>query len=105
MSNTKYNVIMIRLNAFFELKDAADAAEVKVLGKELVEKSRQDEGNVYYDLFQSATEPARFVFCETWQDDAALAIHSNAEHFTRLVPQISAYTKNGLEADKFKLDE
>ncbi len=96
---------MIRLNAFFELKDAADAAAVVALGKELVEKSRQDEGNVYYDLFQSASDPARFVFCETWQDGAVLAKHSEAEHFTRLVPQISAYTKNGLEADRFEFDK
>lgn len=37
---------MIRLNAFFEVKDNASIDAVKNLGTELVNKSRNDEGCV-----------------------------------------------------------
>lgn len=92
---------MIRLNAFFELKDVASAAEVKKLGAELVEASLKDEGNHGYDLLESATRPGVYMFCETWENDAVLDKHSNSPHFTRLVPQIEAYTKAGLKIERF----
>lgn len=56
---------MIRLNAFFEVKDNASIDAVKTLGTELVNKSRNDEGCVSYDLFTSATRPLVMMFCET----------------------------------------
>lgn len=48
---------MIRLNAFFEVKDNASVEAVKKLGTELVNESRKDNGNISYDLFLSATRP------------------------------------------------
>ena len=44
---------MIRLNAFFEVKDNASVETVKKLGTELVNESRKDDGNISYDLFLS----------------------------------------------------
>ena len=93
---------MIRLNAFFEVKDEANVGEVKKLGIELVNESRKDNGNVSYDLFLSATRPLVMMFCETWQDEEVLKAHIESEHFTRLVPQIEALTKNGLKLEKFE---
>ena len=81
---------MIRVNAFFEAKDNASAEKIKTLGTELVEISRKDEGNVSYDLFQSATRPLVMMFCETWESDALLDVHSKTPHFTRIVPEIEA---------------
>ena len=93
---------MIRLNAFFEVKDAANVEEVKKLGTELVNASRTDNGNVSYDLFLSATRPLVMMFCETWKDEEVLKAHMASEHFTRLVPEIEALTKNGLKLEKFE---
>ena len=94
---------MIRLNAFFELREDVRTEEAVLLGKELVEKSRMDEGNVAYDLFQSTMNPRVMMFCETWTDDECLKKHSNAEHFTRIVPQIELLTRNGLKLERFDL--
>ena len=44
---------MIRLNVFFTLKEDVSLEQVKALSDELVAKSRQDEGNKGYDLYQS----------------------------------------------------
>ena len=93
---------MIRLNAFFEVKDTTNVEEVKRLGTELVNASRNDNGNVSYDLFLSATRPLVMMFCETWKDEEVLKAHMASEHFTRLVPAIEALTKNGLKLEKFE---
>lgn len=92
---------MIRLNGFFEVKDGVKESEVKALSDELVEKSLKDEGNHGYDLFQSTTHPHVYMFCETWESDELLTKHSHSEHFTRLVPQIEALTKDGLHLERF----
>ena len=58
------------------------------LGKELVEASRKDGGNIDYDIYQSQTDPTQLMIFETWKDQPSLDVHSAAEHFTRIVPQL-----------------
>ena len=95
---------MIRLNAFFEVKDNASIEAVKNPGTELVNKSRNDEGCVSYDLFTSATRPLVMMFCETWKDEEVLKAHIASAHFTDLVPKIEALTKNGRKLEKFEFE-
>lgn len=96
---------MIRLNAFFTLKSAADADQVLALAKELISYSRKDEGNIAYDIFCSGTNPLVMMFCETWSDQASLDRHSQSDHFTRLVPAIEAFTESGLKCEQMTLDK
>lgn len=42
------------------------------------------------------------MFCETWKDEEVLKAHMASAHFTRLVPEIEALTKNGLKLEKFE---
>ena len=93
---------MIRLNAFFELKEGVTLEQLKAYTDELVTKSREDEGNKGYDLFQSTTDPKVFMFCETWENDTVLDKHSNAPHFTYAVPKIGELTRNGLVIERFE---
>ena len=93
---------MIRLNAFFELKDGISAEQLTAITNELVEKSRLDEGCKGYDLFQSTTNHQVFMFCESWENDTCLEKHSNAPHFTAAVPKIGEMTKNGLSIERFE---
>ena len=93
---------MIRLNAFFTAKDDADLNELLKLTTELVEKSRQDEGNKAYDRFQSTTNPRVFMFCETWENQAVLDKHSAAPHFTYAVPKIGEMAVDGLKIESFE---
>lgn len=92
---------MIRLNCFFRLKDEKDASQVRLLAAELIEKSRKDDGNVAYDLFQSQTDDKNFMFCETWRDAEALKAHAAAPHFTLLVPKIEGYADGPMKLEKF----
>lgn len=62
-----------------------------VLAKELVEKSRQEEGCLSYRLFESQSDPNGVVIVEEWKDEQAIAQHNASEHFTRIVPQFDNY--------------
>ena len=93
---------MIRLNAFFILKDDASVEDLKAITDELVAKSRQDEGNKGYDLFQSTTNPKVMMFCETWENQEVLDKHSAAPHFTYAVPKIGSMAVDGLKIERFE---
>lgn len=63
------------------------------LYRELVEKTRQEALCIAYDLFEDQKDPGHFIFIEQWPDRAALDIHCQTEHFTRLVPLINAHQR------------
>lgn len=92
---------MIRLNAFFTVKESVNPAEALALGNELVKASLTDAGCVAYGLFQSTADERVMMFCETWADDASLSAHAASAHFTRLVPMIEALTVSGLKLERF----
>ncbi len=91
---------MIRLNCFFKANEGCyDEALEAALA--LTACSRQDEGNIAYDTFESATNPDVFMICETWTDADALARHSAAEHFKRYVGQLETLGQLKLEQFDF----
>ncbi|RDD70855.1 putative quinol monooxygenase [Paracoccus versutus] len=72
----------------------SEAIEVVLpLYRELVEKTRQEELCIAYDLFVGQKDPGHFIFIEEWPNRAALNAHCRTEHFTRLVPLINAHQR------------
>lgn len=64
----------------------------------LVEPSRNEDGNIRYDLFEDQEEPGFFVFVEEWSSVEAQARHH--EHG----PHIQHFHANGvknIEAKRF----
>ena len=94
---------MIRLNVFFTLKEGVSIEDVKAVTDELVAKSRLDEGNKGYDLYQSTTNPSVMMFCETWENQEALDKHSNMPHFTYAVPKLNDMTVDGLHIESLNI--
>ncbi|KQU69838.1 antibiotic biosynthesis monooxygenase [Aminobacter sp. DSM 101952] len=66
---------------------------VMPLYAELVEKTRQEELCIAYDLFIDQKDFGHFVFVEEWPDRAALDAHCRSEHFVRLVPLINRHQR------------
>ena len=62
----------------------------QALAAELIEKSRQEEGNISYCLGISKKDPETLTFLECWKDKAAIAFHNETEHFKRILPQLLA---------------
>ncbi len=89
---------MLRLNCFFKANDGCyDEALEAALA--LTACSREDEGNVAYDTFESATSADVFMICETWTDAEALAKHSAADHFKKYVGRLE--TLGTLKVEQF----
>lgn len=80
---------MIRINCFFQAHEGKynEALQAAVA---LTAASLKDEGNVAYDVFESATRPDVFMICETWTDTEALKKHMAAPHFKQYVTEIEA---------------
>lgn len=72
---------MIRLNCFFKANSEADYKKALAAAVALTEKSLKHEGNVAYDVFESATRPDVFLICETWQNQEVLDKHSATPEF------------------------
>ncbi|MDO5547546.1 MAG: putative quinol monooxygenase [Eubacteriales bacterium] len=63
--------------------------QYQALAKELVEKSRAEEGNIAYSSNQSISDERIHCFIEIWKDQEAIDIHNATEHFTRIIPQFA----------------
>ena len=68
-------------------------AEVLPLYAELIEKTKQEQGCIAYDLYHDLKNKGHFVFIEEWIDRAALDAHVQSEHFQRLVLLIDAHKR------------
>lgn len=67
----------------------------KDAAKELIEKSRAEEGNIFYTLNVSKNDPNTLVFIEAWKDQAAIEFHNKTEHFISAVPKLGAMCSGG----------
>lgn len=76
---------MIKIVAKSVIKDDEREKYIQ-LSRELIEKSRQEEGCISYGLYQDINNSSIFTFIEEWQDQKAIELHNNSEHFKRIVP-------------------
>jgi quinol monooxygenase YgiN len=55
-------------------------AELIAAAKTVIVTTRKEKGCVLYDLHESTTDPARFVFVEQWETMEDLMAHGANEH-------------------------
>ena len=91
---------MIKIVAKMHVKPAC-VETFKALAKELVEKSRAEEGNVSYSLNALMSDPNCLAFIEIWKDQAAIDLHNATEHFTTILPQLSELCESGDPVDLY----
>ncbi len=61
----------------------------------LVEKSKNEKGNIFYHVYQSADNPNVLILHERYADQEALDAHKNSEHYRETVAsQIVPYLEN-----------
>lgn len=53
------------------------------------ERSRAEDGNIYYDVTEHVTNPDIIVILEEWKSQAAIDFHNTTPHFRELVQSIS----------------
>ena len=52
---------------------------------EVVEKSKSEEGNLFYEILQDNSDVNTLILFEGYKDEDALAEHRNSEHFQTIV--------------------
>ena len=55
---------------------------------ELIDRTREEKGNISYTLYADKEHPGEHVLIEEWEDQDSLAAHFKTEHFTTIVPRI-----------------
>jgi quinol monooxygenase YgiN len=81
--------IMLYLNIWLTVKDAADVPKVSELLAEQARLSRQEPGCVRFEVYQSSNDPTRFLLTERWESQAALDAHRTAKAYTTVYhPQV-----------------
>lgn len=61
----------------------------KKMVDELIEKTRKEDKNISYELYQDVDNPQVLTFIEEWEDHDGLEEHMNSEHFEKIVPQLN----------------
>lgn len=91
---------MIKVVAKFTLKP--DMKEKSIpLFRELVRLTRQEEGCVNYELAQSSDDNNVLVILESWKEQTDLNRHSQSEHFTRIIPELTALCSRNPAVDSY----
>jgi quinol monooxygenase YgiN len=89
-------VIVARL----KIKDGKEADFLKI-ALPLVEATNQEEGNLYYELYQSPRDSKVFIFYEEYTDDSAFDVHANSEHFKTFAAAVQDLVSEDMTVDRF----
>ena len=92
--------VMIKIVVNMPVKKGL-AEAFKQEAKELILKSAAEAGNIYYTLNESVENPGSFAIMECWKDQAAIEAHNATEHFTGILPKLSALCEAGLPVELY----
>ena len=85
--------------------DVAPNPQVAVLLKRLAEASRQDEGNLRFDVVQHTMRANHFTVIETWRNQQALDAHVAAAHTRQYRDELAPMTGSPLDERVYKAVE
>lgn len=51
----------------------------------LVKKSKEEKGNIQYNIYRSNTEQNTLILFEAYKDEAGLQAHKNSSHYQEIV--------------------
>lgn len=72
-----------------------ETSEILKLLAELAEKTKKEEGNISYTIYQSESDPNELILHECYVDQDAQDAHKNSEHYQaivagRIIPHLEA---------------
>ncbi|MVM31156.1 antibiotic biosynthesis monooxygenase [Spirosoma sp. HMF4905] len=103
---------VINTIAEWRTKDGQLETVLKLLA-DVAEKSTEEEGNLFYTVYQSYAAPNTLFLVEGYKDETALDKHRDSAHFQgivveKIVPLLESRTVvrvSALNLDDFKKDE
>lgn len=95
---------MIIINVLLKVKPEK-RADFLVFVADLVKKSRQDEGAIFYDCLESLDIENQFMIIENWRDQAAVDLHNETAHLKKFITEIDQYLAAEKELKKVVYSE
>nr|WP_295158004.1 aminoacyl-tRNA hydrolase [uncultured Brachyspira sp.] len=99
-SKSKDNKNMIKIVAKNIVKEENKSKFIEI-AKELIIKSRKEEGCISYNLYESVDGKC-LTFIEEWKDEKAVEMHNNSEHFKSIVPKLNELAEGDTDAVLYK---
>lgn len=81
---------MIIIHAIFQVDPAKQQSFLEEI-QPLLHGSREESGNVSYDLYKDTEKESTYTMVEVWKDEAAVAAHNTSEHFTSFVSKAQQF--------------
>ncbi|MFE6138110.1 MULTISPECIES: putative quinol monooxygenase [Bacillus] len=75
---------MIIIHAIFQVNPAKQQSFLEEI-QPLLHGSREESGNVSYDLYKDTEKESVYTMVEVWKDKEAVASHNTSEHYTSFV--------------------
>lgn len=87
----------LKIIAVISLKEEYKEDVLKAIHN-VVDHTRQEEGNVSYELHENITNPLEVTILEVWKSQQAIDHHNATAHFNNFVKAIDGKI-NGLKID------
>lgn len=91
---------MIIIHVHLQVQAAQEEAFLAA-AKELIAATRQEEGNISYDLVKSTEREQSYTMIELWKDEPATAAHNASAHFQAFVQQAGAFMAAPMNVEVF----
>lgn len=91
---------MIIVHAVFQTNEAKEQGFLEEI-KSLIQASREESGNISYNLYKDTEKENTFTMVEVWKDMEAVAFHNASEHFTSFVAKAQNYLTAPLEINAY----
>lgn len=65
--------------------NASETPRVLKLLPELAARTRKEEGNLFYTVYQSKNDPNEFILHECYADQHAADAHRQSDHYQKIV--------------------
>ena len=66
---------------FIAKDDETSIEKMKELLTAMVKPSKEEDGCIFYEIFQYENNPRKFMAYESWRDEAALDGHKTSDHY------------------------
>ncbi|UII58233.1 antibiotic biosynthesis monooxygenase (plasmid) [Cytobacillus spongiae] len=95
---------MIIIHAQFQITPNKEQAFLEEI-RSLVASSREEEGNVSYDLMKDTEKESVYTMVEVWKDSAAVETHNTSKHFTSFVGRAPEYLAAPLDVKIYEANK
>ena len=84
---------------FLAKKDCIE--ELKALLKQTIKDSKEEQGCLMYEVFQTKSNPIEFIVIDSWENEEALNKHYETTHYSNFINNFKRYNAH---IEPFELD-